>query len=250
MHKAFTKLARNTDEPGKGMKWYIIPEHREDMLKAAYSRGRGGHRGSPGSPRIRTPGDSSVIKPRSKRSGSVNSPPVSSYPSDIPQFTPDRAGGSLQDDVPGDGSPLPRHRRPHGAASYGLSDNAPGSPPVLPSSYAPEEGSSFVTPAPHRVIPHLAPPSTAQRPSQHMPTSSPAPFWKYADYGATPIKGVAWDPSPEKGVQPAPVLVPSSSPAPIPRTSAVSPTRNGVPAFRQDVAEELEDDDKGFDLTK
>lgn len=216
------------------------------MLKAAYSRGRGGHRGSPGSPRVRTPGDSSVLKARSKRSRS-GSPPVSSYPSDAPQFTPNRVGGSLQDDVPGDGSPLPRHRRPHGAA-YGLSDNAPGSPPVLPSSYAPEEGSSFVTPAPHRVIPHLAPPSTAQRPSQHMPTSSPAPFWKYADYGATPIKGAAFDLSPEKGLQPGPVLPSSSSPAPIRRPS--SPTRNGTTALRQDIPEELEDDDKGFDLTK
>lgn len=233
------------------MKWYIVPEHREDMFKAAYSRGRGGHRGSPGSPRIRTPGtlgDSSVIKAR-KRSRSAGSPPVSSYPSDAPQFTPDRADGPLQDDVPGDGSPLPRHRRPHGAA-YGLSDNAPGSPPVLPSSYAPEEGSSFVTPAPHRVIPHLAPPSTAQRPSQHMPTSSPAPFWKYADYGATPIKGAAFDLSPEKGLQPGPVLPPSSSPAPFIRPSAPSPTRNGAPTLRQDIPEELEDDDKGFDLTK
>jgi hypothetical protein len=214
------------------------------MLRTAFSRGRGGHRGSPGSPSVRLPGESSVPKYR-KRSRSVGSPPVSSYPSDAPQFTPDRAAGRLQDDVPGDGSPLPRHRRSQ-VAAYGLSDNAPGSPPVLPSSYAQEEGSSFVTPAPHRVHPHLAPPSTAQRPSQHMPTSSPAPFWKYAEYGGTPLKiNSVFDLSPEKG----PALPPSSSPAPVRRLAAASPTRNGPPV-KQDPAEDLEDEDKGFDLAK
>jgi hypothetical protein len=217
------------------------------MLRTAFSRGRGGHRGSPGSPSVRMSGESSVQKSRSKRSRS-GSPLVSSYPSDAPQFTPDRAAGSLQDDVPGDGSPLPRHRRSHGAA-YGLSDNAPGSPPLLPSSYAGEEGSSFVTPAPHRVHPHLAPPSTAQRPSQHMPTSSPAPFWKYAEYGGTPLRGSAFDISPIKGPNPIPYLPPSSSPAPIRRSSAASPTRSGPP-IKEDIAEELDDEDKGFDLTK
>ena len=167
---------------------------------------------------------------------------MSSFPSGAPQFTPDRAAGSLQEDVPGDGSPLPRHRRSQGAA-YGLSDNIPGSPPVLPSSYAQEEGSSFVTPAPHRVHPRLAPPSTAQRPSQHMPTSSPAPFWKYADYGSTPLRGSAFDLSPTK-----PTLPPSSSPAPIRRTAAASPTES-LPVPKQENIEE-EDEDKGFDLVK
>ncbi len=223
------------------------------MVRTAFSRGRGGHRGSPGSPNVRNhtareAGDSSVQRSRSKRSRSVGSPPVSSYPSGAPQFTPDRAAGSLQDDVPGDGSPLPRHRRTQGAA-YGLSDNAPGSPPVLPSSYAQEEGSSFVTPAPHRVHPRLAPPSTAQRPSQHMPTSSPAPFWKYAEYGGTPLRGSAFDLSPTKPSQPGSTLVPSSSPAPVRRSSAASPTRNGAPA-KQDEPDEVEEEDKGFDLAK
>ena len=146
-------------------------------------------------------------------------------------------------DLPGDGSPLPRHRKTN-HSQFGLSDNAPGSPPVLTSSYMQEEGASLVTPAPARVHPRLAPPSTAQRPSQHMPTSSPAPFWKYAEFGNTPMKGVGLDSSPIKGgAAPAP---PSSSPAP-----ARSPIRNGTPAKpAAPEPEEVEEEDEGFDLTK
>lgn len=246
-------MARTTDEPGKGMKWCIVPEVREEMARNAVRGGRGGHRGSsvPNSPgglgylaraSRETPGSARKLSPRS------GSPPLSSYPSNAPQFTPDRGGhlsSSLQDQIPGDGSPLPRHKRNHGNA-YGLSDNIPGSPPVLSSSYMQDEGNSFVTPAPHRVHPRLAPPSTAQRPSQHMPTSSPAPFWKYADIGSTPLRGPAFDSSPIKGPNNASVIPPSSSPGPI----AASPTRLGTPARRDFSTADEFDDDQGFDLTK
>jgi hypothetical protein len=175
---------------------------------------------------------------------------MSSYLSNAPQFTPDRGrnlSSSLQDHLPGDGSPLPRHKRPHSTA-FGLSDNMPGSPPVLSSSYLQEDGNSLVTPAPHRVHPRLAPPSTAQRPSQHMPTSSPAPFWKYADIGNTPLRGSAFDSSPIKGAGNAPALPASSSPAPLP---PASPTRNGTPVKRElTSAEDLDDENHGFDLVK
>jgi forkhead protein FKH len=148
-------------------------------------------------------------------------------------------------DLPGDGSPLPRHRKTNNNM-LGLSDNVPGSPPVLTSSYMQEEGPSLVTPAPARVHPRLAPPSTAQRPSQHMPTSSPAPFWKFADFGNTPMRGAGLGSSPIKGGDAA--APPSSSPPPAP---ARSPIRNGTPA-RTAVpdAEEVEVEDAGFDLTK
>ena len=47
---------------------------------------------------------------------------------------------------------------------------------------------SVVTPAPQRHHPRLAPPSTSQLPSSYLPTSSPAPFWKYVQFGSTPAK--------------------------------------------------------------
>ncbi|KAK8091969.1 Fork-head transcriptional regulator 2 [Apiospora hydei] len=52
LNKAFIKAPRSTDEPGKGMKWEIVPEQREEMTRQAFKVGRGGHRGSsaPSSP--------------------------------------------------------------------------------------------------------------------------------------------------------------------------------------------------------
>ena len=237
------------------MKWCIVPEAREEMLRSCHRGGRGGHRGSsaPNSPaNISVLGRSSGegrnnLESAQKRSPYSHSPTLSSYPSGAPQYTPDRPGQFLttREQHPGDGSPLPRHLRPN-SNSYGLSDNMQGSPPALSSSFLQDEGNSLVTPAPHRVQPYLAPPSTAQRPSQHMPTSSPAPFWKYADQ--TPMRG--FDSSPTKGIALLPTGA-SSSPAP-PRI--VSPARSGMPAKheKQDASmvEEVEEEDVGFDLTK
>ncbi len=243
------------------MKWRIIDDHRDEMEKNCRRGGRGGHRGSPGgSPgglNLITRGSRDSVNPsstqRSKRSPrSGGSPPISPYASNAPQFTPDRGGrlpGSTQDHFPGDGSPLPRNRRNHGN-TFGISDNALGSPPVLSSSFLQEEGNSFVTPAPHRVHPRLAPPSTAQRPSQHMPTSSPAPFWRYADIGNTPMKGPAFDLSPVKGSNADAGIAPSSSPAPARRSSVTSPTRNGASTKQEAPAEDFEDENEGFDLAR
>ncbi|PQE30647.1 hypothetical protein CJF32_00008975 [Rutstroemia sp. NJR-2017a WRK4] len=259
LSKAFTKIEREKDEPGKGMKWCIKPEYQEEYKKTSIRAGRGGHRGSsqPASPINTTSrGSKEATEPgsvfREKRSPGSGSPRMSSYPPNAPQFTPDRAPQVRLplEEFPGDGSPLPRHRRSHN----GLSDNIPGSPPTLSSSYQQDDGNTFVTPAPHRVHPHLAPPSTAQRPSQHMPTSSPAPFWKFADIGNTPLKGgSAFDISPIKGSKSGLVLhPPSSSPPPMRRASAMSPTRNGPPVKLQipDVDELEEEEERGFDLSR
>lgn len=260
LNKAFQKVARTSDEPGKGMKWCIVPEARDEMARNCVRGGRGGHRGSsvPGSPanvgylaraaRDGTLDASSAQKP--KATSPAPSPALSSFNSTV-QFTPDRPlqRTTLQDTLPGDGSPLPRHRRSHNG-TFGLSDNIPGSPPVLSSSYLQEEGSSFVTPAPHRVHPRLAPPSTAQRPSQHMPTSSPAPFWKYADIGSTPLKGASFDLSPIKRTGPLPQS--SSPPPPADRRSAGgSPSRSGNPPKSEVPAvDDIEEEEHGFDLTR
>lgn len=232
------------------MKWCIVSEARDDMYRNCNRGGRGGHRGSsaPNSPAnmLGMGQDISQMESGLKESPyDARSPPLSSYPSGAPQYTPDRPGqlSSLREQVDGDGSPLPRRPRRPNTSAYGLSDNTPGSPPAHSSSYFQEENASLVTPAPHRVQPHLAPPSTAQRPSQHMPTSSPAPFWKYADQ--TPLRG-GLDSSPIKSIalENGP---PSSSPVP---ARKISPARNGTGKQEPSKSDDVEDEDVGFDLTK
>ncbi|PNH54073.1 hypothetical protein VD0003_g3390 [Verticillium dahliae] len=187
LNKSFDKIARSTDEPGKGMKWQIVPEAREEMTRTAYRGGRGGHRGSsaPSSPSqlnyiTHGPGDVVTGSARKRKLRSIGSPPPSSSLHAV-QSTPDRASRHLppmSTALTVDGSPLPRPRRSAAAPASSSYTSVQDQSPTLTSSYLPEDGTSFVTPAPHRVHPRLAPPSTAQRPSQHMPTSSPAPFWR------------------------------------------------------------------------
>ncbi|KAK3899132.1 fork-head transcriptional regulator 2 [Staphylotrichum tortipilum] len=293
LNKAFEKIARSTDEPGKGMKWQLVPESREEMLRTAWRGGRGGHRGSsnPSSPSQLSyitsgPRDMAARDPISARKRKVS-------PSGSPQprtsslrdshLTPVRPMRKPLPDEPStvggaDDSPLPLPRAGAGArklnaasssSALGLVENAPGSP-TLASSYLQDDGASFVTPAPLRVHPKFAPPSTAQRPSQHMPTSSPAPFWKYADIGSTPLRPVhaPFDLSPSKplggggngGAGGSAGLPPQSSSPPRRSKSPVqSPTRRAaLPQLPQGkaVVEETpsptggEEDDGGFDLTK
>ncbi|KAI1374650.1 hypothetical protein F4677DRAFT_163241 [Hypoxylon crocopeplum] len=263
LNKSFTKAPRSTDEPGKGMKWEIVQEARDEMIRVAYKGGRGGHRGSsaPSSPSqpsqlsyiTHGPRDVTGREPastRKRKASPVASPPPNPSIS-LSQVTPDRKYLPTGPTSFQDGSPLPRRKPLDGSSSF-AADTLPHSPPTLSSSYLQDESASFVTPAPHRVHPRLAPPSTAQRPSQHMPTSSPAPFWKYADINSTPLKSLQYDMSPLK-----PLGLPnSSSPPPAghdrsPVASPSRPTRSGR-ATTQERSTVMEDDEEegGFDLTK
>ncbi|KAI2626649.1 hypothetical protein GGR54DRAFT_479120 [Hypoxylon sp. NC1633] len=266
LNKSFMKAPRSTDEPGKGMKWEIVPEARDEMIRVAYKGGRGGHRGSsaPSSPNqpsqlsyiTHGPRDVATREPtstRKRKASPIASPPPRPSIS-LSHVTPDRKNlttgpASFQDD-----SPLPRRKPLEASSSVGAPDTIPQSPPTLSSSYVQDEGASFVTPAPHRVHPRLAPPSTAQRPSQHMPTSSPAPFWKYADINSTPLKALQYDMSPLKPLG----LANSSSPPPVardqsPDASPTRSTRSTRAATRESpiVVDEKRDGMEGkFDLSK
>lgn len=52
LNKAFQKVPRRTDEPGKGMKWQIDPDQREEFLK---KQGKKGNQSNPSSPAARDP---------------------------------------------------------------------------------------------------------------------------------------------------------------------------------------------------
>lgn len=226
------------------------------MVRNAYRIGRGGHRGSsaPSSPSqlnyiTHGPRDMASRAPgsaRKRRGSPLDSPTPRPL---LGQSTPDRpvARALGRNTTFGfDGSPLPRAQKHTPASSY--SNFTPQSPPTLTSSYLQDDNNSFITPAPPRMHPKLAPPSTAQRPSQHMPTSSPAPFWKYADIGSTPLKPLgSYEISPSKPAAPGPPQ--SSSPAPAMKSLPSSPSKPSKAQQEPEPPAEA-DEEQGFDLTK
>ena len=243
LNKCFEKVARRTDEPGKGMKWQIVAEHRDEFFKKSLNQGRrtlGRGSSAPNSPSREGPSstdgmqrlvDSSLPRemqslskdtqngyPKSSKpwKASPNStPPMSHYPVAKQAFTPEQRPSSLANlrnlpdassPVKGLGtgvSPFPFSAKTgdrFGALTEAAAAGSPGGPRI---SLGGDSSEHFYTPLISKHVPRLAPPSTARMPSQFMPMSSPAPFWKYADYPSLNTPGVAkfgLESSPVKGV--------------------------------------------------
>ncbi|EDU39661.1 forkhead transcription factor fkh1 [Pyrenophora tritici-repentis] len=256
LNKSFEKVARRTDEPGKGMKWKIADSEREEFIRKQLlnprNKGSGlGYRidgSGPSSPALGNPSQaterlvgaldrdhgSSQYPPRIKSPPRSATPPLSSFPMATESYTPDRGprpyGGIKQsptirdqdrfvtpakrlmyESTEGPGPTYIKNddSRPQLESSPGVDpvkQSVPGmktdvgnSPPTLYSdaasnningNYEPGRmNNALVTPLVTRHAPLLAPPSTAQMPSQYMAFSSPAPFWKFVDLGSTPGKG-------------------------------------------------------------
>jgi hypothetical protein len=216
LNKAFGKIPRRTDEPGKGMKWMIEPAEYDNFVQQGMKGcrrpnlipGTQSTMGSPNSPMGRAKGGI-------KRDNELT-PPLNTYrpayQTAMEAYTPERgpkrpANGQLESSVGLGigGSTLVDYDYPQRATprnGINAISHAAGSPPAL---YVNEEGrvGPLDTPFPLRPNQHLAPPSTLRRPSDFIQFSSPAPFWKMEGLvGSTPFK--PFDLSPLK--TPFPVL--------------------------------------------
>ena len=196
LNKAFEKIARRTDEPGKGMKWMISPKERETFLSQGM---KGCRRPNPLAHPIRDSSDPtspaqlgppfSHQKPTGKTEH-TQSPPMNvyapAYPTATEAYTPDR-GSRRPISSTDDNDPEFSYYPPSAKSTLNhltAAANAAGSPPAL---YMNEESRMGMldTPFPIRSSQKLMPPSTLQRPSAFMDFSSPAPFWKF---GSTPLR--------------------------------------------------------------
>lgn len=257
LNKAFRKIPRRTDEPGKGMKWELLPEHRDEYIKKLQrppKTGPGRQNSVPHSPsspktnlnvrsastqlqqsigqplaqgssqglRLEDSQDLNMKYHSIKRSPrSVTPPPITSYRvAPLEAYTPDR--GSRLPTLPALRSldkPLVDTKSSHLSRRASLiqpvninemissaQNHQHDSPTHKDISYippSPSQNSQYaddnpavtaMTPAPQRQHPRLAPPSTGQLPSSYLPTSSPAPFWKYIQFGSTPAKPSDYSP--------------------------------------------------------
>ncbi|PNS14275.1 hypothetical protein CAC42_6788 [Sphaceloma murrayae] len=196
LNKAFEKIARRTDEPGKGMKWMIAPKERENFLSQGMKGCRprpnplpsGIRDGSdPSSPAIfggSLQPPSTVTKVEKTETPQIDRY-ARAYPTANEAYTPDR-GSRRPINSMDDNDPEITYYPPSAKSTLNhltAAANAAGSPPPL---YMNDESRlGLDTPFPIRSSQKLVPPSTLQRPSTFMEFSSPAPFWKF---GSTPLK--------------------------------------------------------------
>lgn len=202
LNKAFTKIARRTDEPGKGMKWMIEPTEFDTFVQ----QGMKGCRRPQPLPATQSTLDSPTSPMHAMRAGTNGiradediTPPMHAYqphyPTAIEAYTPERGPRRQVDgrvglgiNGNGDGADYDFLTRSTPRNGLTVAANAIHSPPTL---YVNDEGrvGPLDTPFPLRPSQRLAPPSTLKRPSDFIQFSSPAPFWKMEGLvGSTPFK--------------------------------------------------------------
>ncbi|KAI5793493.1 fork head domain-containing protein [Pyronema domesticum] len=198
LNKAFRKIPRRTDEPGKGMKWELLPEHRDEYIKKLRRPSKDGRTRSPQT----SPGN---IKPLIPHDVALTS--GSSHPNHTPHAsqnltpTPDLRPTSSRSATPpstshlrgGAFTPDYKSLHPHSSLAPSGLGISPGPGPGQGGLSSTDDlhlpVSSSVTPAAQKQHPRLAPPQSAsQLPSSYLPTSSPAPFWKYVQGFSSPSK--------------------------------------------------------------
>jgi hypothetical protein len=200
LNKAFTKIARRTDEPGKGMKWMIEPSEYDTFIQQGMKGcrqprpmpGTQSTLGSPNSPaHLLRQGMNGVKKDEEI------TPPLNAYrpayPAAMEAYTPDRGSKRVLDGgvglgINGEGPEYDYQARSTPRNGLTAIANAAGSPPALFINEESRVG-TLDTPFPFRPTQRLAPPSTLKRPSDFIQFSSPAPFWKMEGLaGSTPFK--------------------------------------------------------------
>ncbi|KAL8842065.1 MAG: hypothetical protein Q9170_000668 [Blastenia crenularia] len=275
LNAAFSKAPRGPNEPGKGMKWYILPEKREEMIAGVakhMKRSNARRSSAPSSPStvrdnysartdlVPAPAQPYSSENNPESNGVIKtspppgrSPPPTAYPAAHESYTPSRgsrftalANHDPSHNLPAlsdDPSPLPIRRN-------NIKAGITNSSPVLTSGLY---DGPLMTPAPRQHNLNIPLPNTVKLPTSHMPESSPAPFWKFENlYGSTPAKWTESSPLKLGNFQ-------SSSPPPGAANGNVieSPTRiRGLPSNLRMApavaAQEVEDEDDGvpIDLTR
>ncbi|KAL9027510.1 MAG: hypothetical protein Q9196_003980, partial [Gyalolechia fulgens] len=214
LNSAFQKVPRGPNEPGKGMKWHIVHEKRNEMIAGVakhMKKSNARHSSVPNSPSTirddlaQNPyAPSAPAQPYSSESNAEGngliktspppgrSPPLTAYPSAQESYTPSRGSRmtTLTDNdhshglpaglpaLSDDPSPLPIRRN---TIRAGVNNSSP----ILTSGFY---DGPMMTPAPRQHNLNIPLPNTVKLPTSHMPDSSPAPFWKFEVLGSTPAK--------------------------------------------------------------
>jgi hypothetical protein len=236
LSKSFEKIPRRTDEPGKGMKWRIVPDQMEEFIKKnihPLRRLRQVGSSGPNSPSnaqapssaerlisVMSHGDPSSRPLKRQRSITPSphlTPNDQSYtpptnPTFHPEFAPPSAAGTPA--RPERFTPSYAHQKHFQSVPENplrITTTQPEglkvafqSPPTLTSSQydlSGPSGSNLFTPLPARSKPFSMTQSTAKVPSFYARElfSSPAPFWRYVDIGSTPAKLPDMSPSKPAG---------------------------------------------------
>ena len=206
LNAAFEKVARRADEPGKGMKWRIKDDKRDETIAAAQknaSKGGGRTSSAPGSPagpgmsggfpqappmlngspikmQQQQPGlPMSSFQPVQKQEPGTPTPPQDSAPQ-LPAYAPTQGPFPTLSDPQ---SPL------HQRTSARLLSGMDSSPVLNSNTYNSDYPANTPAPRAHNLpIPQA---NTIRLPSSHMVDSSPAPFWSYPNgYNSTPARQV------------------------------------------------------------